>query len=84
MTSASQETLWPVFVSTYGQGEPTDNAVGLTQFLKTEESVLSNGGTSLEHLMSCILALGNSTYEQFCKIAKNINNALNKIWRYET
>jgi sulfite reductase alpha subunit-like flavoprotein len=53
-----------IFVmATYGEGEPTDNAVGLMEFLKNDEVTFSEGGNRLDGMKYTVFALGNRTYE---------------------
>lgn len=48
-------------MATYGEGEPTDNAVALMDFLK--EPSFESGATSLDNLNYVVFGLGNATYE---------------------
>jgi NADPH-ferrihemoprotein reductase len=51
-----------IFVlATYGEGEPTDNAIAFKQFLKTTESQAK----SLSHLRYAAFGLGSSSYQQY-------------------
>jgi len=61
-------------VATYGEGEPTDNAVALLDFLKDPN--FSSGATSLENLNYVIFSLGNRTYEHFCAVGRIIDEKL--------
>ncbi|SGY13741.1 BQ5605_C010g05960 [Microbotryum silenes-dioicae] len=74
-----EDALVVFCVATYGEGEPTDNAVGLMDFLKGDTIELSKGGDSLENLNYVIFALGNSTYEHFCAIGRQIDERLSKL-----
>jgi NADPH-ferrihemoprotein reductase len=65
-------------VATYGEGESTDNAVAMMDFLKEDEPSFSNGG-DLSNLNYVIFALGNSTYEQYCEVGKVIDARLSKF-----
>ncbi|BGP25324.1 cytochrome p450 oxidoreductase [Rhodotorula toruloides] len=64
-------------MATYGEGEPTDNAVQLMDFLK-DEPQFSNG-TSLENLRYVIFGLGNSTYEHFNAVSRNLDARLTEL-----
>ncbi|CAH2353908.1 NADPH--cytochrome P450 reductase [[Candida] railenensis] len=60
-------------VATYGEGEPTDNAVEFFEFLE-------NGADSnLQSLKYTVFGLGNSTYEFYNKIGKDLNNKLEEL-----
>ncbi|GAA6009279.1 hypothetical protein JCM10207_004333 [Rhodosporidiobolus poonsookiae] len=67
-----------IFVmATYGEGEPTDNAVPLMDFLK-EDPQFSNGG-DLSNLKYIIFGLGNSTYEHFNAISRILDKRLEEL-----
>jgi len=63
-------------IATYGEGEPTDNAVGLIDFLGAKQLELSKGGTSLPNLKYVLFSLGNSTYENFCATGRFVDRRL--------
>ena len=73
-----EDSLVVFCVATYGEGEPTDNAVPMMDFLKEDEPAFSNGG-KLDNLNYVIFALGNSTYEQYCEVGKVIDARLSKF-----
>ncbi|GAA5871430.1 hypothetical protein JCM16303_000752 [Sporobolomyces ruberrimus] len=62
-------------MATYGEGEPTDNAVQLMDFLK-EDSVEFSKGSTLDNLRYVVFSLGNSTYEHFNAVGREIDNRL--------
>ncbi|BGP17002.1 hypothetical protein JCM10213_000363 [Rhodosporidiobolus nylandii] len=64
-------------MATYGEGEPTDNAVALMDFLK-EDPQFSNGG-QLENLKYVVFSLGNSTYEHFNAIGRILDERLTQL-----
>ena len=63
-------------VATYGEGEPTDNAVGMMEFIQQEDVTFSSGESDLSNLNYVIWSLGNRTYEQFCAVGQKIDKAL--------
>ncbi len=63
-------------MATYGEGEPTDNAVQLTQNLADESFEFTNGLHRLEGLKYVMFGLGNKTYEHYNAIARNMDNQL--------
>ncbi|KAH8917927.1 electron transporter [Atractiella rhizophila] len=68
-----------IFVmATYGEGEPTDNAIGLMDFLKEDSPQFSKGG-DLSNLKFVVFALGNRTYEQFCAIGRIVDERLTAL-----
>lgn len=69
-----------VFVmATYGEGEPTDNAVGLMEFIENESPEFSNGSERLENLNYVIFGLGNRTYEHFNAVARKLDARLESL-----
>lgn len=63
-------------VATYGEGEPTDNAVQLLQNLTEEDFAFSNGAHKLDGLRYVIFGLGNRTYEHYNEIARKMDSSL--------
>jgi sulfite reductase (NADPH) flavoprotein alpha-component len=57
--------LFPV--STWGDGEPPDDAVSLLDFVQSLEA------TALAHLRYAIFALGDSSYDEFCKCGRDFD-----------
>ncbi len=69
-----------VFVmATYGEGEPTDNAVGLMEFIENDTPEFSNGSERLENLNYVIFGLGNRTYEHFNAVARKLDSRLQSL-----
>lgn len=66
-------------VATYGEGEPTDNAVQLLQNLEDESFEFTNGEHKLEGLKYVVFGLGNRTYEHYNLIGRNVDAALTKM-----
>ncbi|KAJ3360129.1 hypothetical protein GGF32_008594 [Allomyces javanicus] len=66
-----------VFVlATYGEGEPTDNAVALNEYLSQQYEEFRNADTGdkpLRNLHYAVFGLGNKTYELFNAMARNID-----------
>ena len=72
-----------VFVlATYGEGEPTDNAVDFYEFITGEDVSFSNGGSAdekpLSNLKFVAFGLGNNTYEHYNSMVRRVNTALLK------
>ena len=73
-----------VFVlATYGEGEPTDNAVDFYEFITGEDVSFSNGGgvddKPLSNLKYIAFGLGNNTYEHYNSMVRRVNAALTKL-----
>jgi sulfite reductase (NADPH) flavoprotein alpha-component len=62
-----------VLVSTYGEGDPPDNAQAFHEFLFGHKT------PKLEDLKYSVLALGDTSYEHFCKIGCDIDAKLETL-----
>lgn len=62
-----------VVVSTYGEGDPPDNARNFYDYL------LSHRAPRLESLQFAVLALGDTSYEYFCKTGQDIDLRLESL-----
>lgn len=54
-------------MSTHGEGDPPDQAIQFYEFLHSKRA------PKLEHLQYSVLALGDSSYEFFCKTGKDFD-----------
>lgn len=69
-----------IFVmATYGEGEPTDNAVQLMQNFEDDSFEFTNGGRDLSGLKYVVFGLGNKTYEHYNVIGRRVDAALSKM-----
>ncbi|KAJ4379604.1 hypothetical protein N0V86_004785 [Didymella sp. IMI 355093] len=73
-----------VFVlATYGEGEPTDNAVEFYEFIGSEDISFSEGGGAddkpLANLKYVAFGLGNNTYEHYNSMVRNVDKYLSKL-----
>jgi sulfite reductase (NADPH) flavoprotein alpha-component len=59
-------------VSTYGDGEPPDDAASFW------EAVVHGNGLDLSGIKFSVLALGNTTYDYFCKCGRDFDAALER------
>ncbi|KAH7910840.1 hypothetical protein BJ138DRAFT_1007927 [Hygrophoropsis aurantiaca] len=66
-------------VATYGEGEPTDNAVELMRSLTDDSFEFSNGERKLEGLKYVVFSLGNRTYEHYNAIGRQVDAELTKM-----
>jgi NADPH-ferrihemoprotein reductase len=68
-----------VFVmATYGEGEPTDNAVQFWEFINDEDVEFSED-SSLKNLKYVVFGLGNSTYEHYNFIGRSLDKKLQSL-----
>ncbi|KFH44019.1 NADPH--cytochrome P450 reductase-like protein [Hapsidospora chrysogenum ATCC 11550] len=65
-------------LATYGEGEPTDNAVEFYEFI-TGEGVSFSEREDLENLNYVTFGLGNNTYEHYNSMVRNVDKALTKL-----
>ncbi len=61
-----------IITSTYGDGEPPDNAKAFWNFLR-------NGAPRLEGVEFSVLALGDSNYPKFCQCGKDFDRRLEEL-----
>jgi uncharacterized iron-regulated membrane protein/flavodoxin len=66
----SQANYVLLVVSTYGDGEPPDDAVPFWQF------VVHGNGLDLRGVKYSVLALGNTTFDHFCRCGREFDAAL--------
>ncbi|UKZ47224.1 hypothetical protein TrVGV298_001440 [Trichoderma virens] len=67
-------------MATYGEGEPTDNAVEFYEFINGEEPAFSKGSADapLENLHYIAFGLGNNTYEHYNSMVRDTDRLLTK------
>lgn len=70
-------------MATYGEGEPTDNAVDFTEFITNEDSAFSSGATAAEkplgNMKYVTFGLGNNTYEHYNSMVRKVDQYLTKL-----
>ncbi|KAF8463505.1 hypothetical protein BDZ91DRAFT_784063 [Kalaharituber pfeilii] len=70
-------------LATYGEGEPTDNAVEFYEFITNEDATFSEGGAPdsapLSNLKYVTFGLGNNTYEHYNSMVRRVDAALQKL-----
>ncbi len=62
-----------IITSTWGEGDPPDNAVEFWDFIRAEEA------PRLENLRYSVLALGDTSYSEFCGAGKNFDDRLEQL-----
>ncbi|QIW99071.1 hypothetical protein AMS68_004589 [Peltaster fructicola] len=70
-------------LATYGEGEPTDNAVEFYEFISGEDvSFTDKGGVDsqpLEGFKYVAFGLGNNTYEHYNSMVRNVAKAFDRL-----
>ena len=83
LDSFPEDKLTIFVLATYGEGEPTDNAVDFYEFVTGQDVSFSNGGGTddrpLENLKFVAFGLGNNTYEHYNSMVRRVNEALVKL-----
>lgn len=69
-TEFPTETTVLIAISTWGDGEPPDDAVGFYDYVKSLEA------PSLANLRFAVFALGDTAYEYFCKCGCDFDTML--------
>lgn len=62
-----------IVVSTHGEGDPPDNAISFYEFVHSKRA------PQLDHLRYSVLALGDTSYEFFCKTGKDFDQRLAEL-----
>lgn len=73
ISQLKEESLLLVITSTFGDGEPPDNAASFHAFLHGDEA------PRLEQLRYSVLGLGDTNYPEFCKCAIDIDSRLKAL-----
>jgi len=63
----ANERLLYVVISTQGEGDPPDDAIGLVEFIRGKRA------PKLPQLKYAVLGLGDSSYAEFCGIARQLD-----------
>lgn len=70
-------------LATYGEGEPTDNAVEFYEFINGDDASFSEKGGAdeqpLQNLKYVAFGLGNNTYEHYNSMVRNVTKRLDKL-----
>ncbi|KAJ9132421.1 NADPH--cytochrome P450 reductase [Pleurostoma richardsiae] len=82
LTSLTGDKVAMFVLSSYGEGEPTDNAEGFYQFITHEDptfSVDTDGGAPLQKMRYAAFGLGNSTYEHYNAVVRKVDASLQQL-----
>jgi len=70
-------------LATYGEGEPTDNAVDFNEFISNDEPSFSGAGINSEKPLSGLkyvtFGLGNNTYEHYNSMVRKVDKSLTRF-----
>ena len=67
-----EQDLW-IIVSTHGEGDPPEPAVAFFEYIESARAPKLSG------LRYSVLALGDSTYEQYCEAGKRLDRRLEEL-----
>ena len=80
LDSIPEDKVVMFVLATYGEGEPTDNAVDFYEFITGEDvSFSEDSDPPLGNLNFVAFGLGNNTYEHYNSMVRNVNKALEKL-----
>lgn len=80
LDSVPSDTVVMFVLATYGEGEPTDNAVDFHEFITGEDVSFNEGSDpALGNLNYVAFGLGNNTYEHYNSMVRNVNKALEAL-----
>ena len=71
-----KEKLVIFLVATYGDGEPTDSAVDLHDYLVEAAKEADMSSPPLRDVTFAVFALGNRQYEHFCAMGKKVQKCM--------
>ncbi|KAG7399021.1 hypothetical protein PHYBOEH_009912 [Phytophthora boehmeriae] len=71
-----EEKLVVFVMATYGEGDPTDNAVEFIEYLKDKQDVLGDNG--LQGVGYTVFGLGNTQYEHYNEIGRIVDKLMEK------
>ncbi|CAI6046054.1 unnamed protein product [Clonostachys chloroleuca] len=82
LNSVSRERLLVFILASFGEGEPTDNAVDFPNFITDKDESLSgleHTERPLKNLRYASFGLGNNTYQYFNRVARDADRALQAL-----
>jgi len=83
LDSFPEDKLAVFVLATYGEGEPTDNAVDFYEFIGSDDIRFADGGGAddkpLGKLNYVVFGLGNNTYEHYNSMVRNVDKYLTRL-----
>ncbi|KAH7129691.1 NADPH cytochrome P450 oxidoreductase [Dactylonectria estremocensis] len=81
LSTFAKENVAVFVLSSYGEGEPTDNALGFFDFM-TQDPIFSDSDRldcPLQDMTYAAFGLGNSTYEHYNAVVRKVDSALQSL-----
>lgn len=83
LDSFPEDKLAIFVLATYGEGEPTDNAVEFYEFIGSDDVSFAGGASAdekpLSNLHYVAFGLGNNTYEHYNSMVRNVDKYLTNL-----
>ncbi|KAK4134260.1 hypothetical protein BT67DRAFT_442173 [Trichocladium antarcticum] len=79
LDTLSDDKVVMFVLATYGEGEPTDNAVAFYDFISTDPTFSLGNEVPLGNLKYVMFGLGNNTYEHYNVMVRKVNKALRAL-----
>jgi NADPH-ferrihemoprotein reductase len=80
LDSIGEDKVVMFVLATYGEGEPTDNAVDFYEFITGEDVSFANAADPpLGNLKFVAFGLGNNTYEHYNSMVRDVTAAIEKL-----
>lgn len=80
LTKFPSDKIAIFILSSYGEGEPTDNAATFFDFITSDDPVFPDDQDSPLHSMRfAAFGLGNSTYEHFNRVVRQVEASLQRL-----
>jgi NADPH-ferrihemoprotein reductase len=80
LTKFPSDKIAIFILSSYGEGEPTDNAATFFDFITSEDPVFPDDQDfPLQSMRYAAFGLGNSTYEHFNRVVRQVETSLQRL-----
>ncbi|KAI8092523.1 uncharacterized protein BX664DRAFT_384075 [Halteromyces radiatus] len=82
MDTVPEDYIVFFIMATYGEGEPTDNAVDFWELLNNETpqfSEMGNDDKPLKNVRYVVFGLGNKTYEHYNSVGRTVDKQMQKL-----